>query len=267
MASEKISNSQMLNFQLAVFSYPDTYDLDPKSRVQREKRLDLSKAIKPAELQVNENYYIILNTQAELKGDFSMAFWYDDASFTTVESHIVGVKVKNTASQVTLVNLVRGRLNPISFERVFPDADSEATEPEVKSKYTFENLNRLKTERQNASFGKSSYLAVVQLHMTEEFEQKAASGQKAVLKKLEGFASANFPGVVETVLIDTPLGKTNHSLLVYFNSQADFINYVTMLKAEEFAKFLKGGFSEITICNATSRQQLENPQTLIRKSN
>lgn len=265
MANEMKSNSQMLNFQLAVFSFPDTYSLDPKTRVQREKRLDLNKAIKPAELQVSENYYTILNTQAELEGDFSMAFWYDDASFTSVEAHIVGVKQKNTATTVSLVNLVRGRMNPISFERVFPDA--ELAQPEVQTRYTFDTLNRLKTERQSANFTSHSYLAAIQLNFTDEFNGMADSRQNTILTKLEGFASENFPGLVETLLLDTPMGKTDHVLLAYFNTQVDFINYVTMLKGEDFAKHLKGGFSEITLCNSTSRQQLESPQTLIRKSN
>lgn len=267
MANEKQSNSKMLNFQLAVFSFPDTFGLDPAARVQREKRLDLNKSVRPAELEVAERYYTILNTQAELAGDFSMGFWYDDQSFTSVEAHIVGVKRKNTSTAVELVNIFRGRLNPISFERVYPDAETEDTAPEVKAKYTFDNLTRLKTERQQASFASASYLAVIQLHMTEEFKNKAASGQKSVLKKLEGFASATFPGVVETVLLDTPLGKTDYALLVYFNSQADLINYVSMVKGEDFAKNLEGGFYDVTLCNATSRQQLESPQSMIRKTN
>lgn len=267
MASEKISNSQMLNFQMAVFSYPTTYSLDPKTRVQRDKRMDLSKAIKPAELQVAESYYTVLNTQAALAGDFAVGFWYDDASFTSVESHVIGIKQKNTATTVVLSDIIRGRMNEISFERLFPDADSEATEPEVKSKYTFDNLNRLKAERQSASFLQHCYVAAIQLHMSDEFKLSNGSSKKSKLKKLEGYGSEKFPGLVETVLLDTPLGKTDNVLLAYFNTQADFINYVTMLKEEDFAKMLRGGFSDITICNATSRQQLESPQTLIRKTN
>jgi hypothetical protein len=265
MANENASNSQMLNFQLAVFSFPDTYSLDPKTRVQREKRMDLSKAIKPAELQVVENYYTILNTQAELAGDFSMAFWYDDASFTSVEAHIVGVKHKNTSTVVTLVNLIRGRLNEKSFARIYPDAELE--QPEVQSKYTFDSLTRLKTERQSANFAKHSYLAAIQIHPSDEFASLTAAKKAKALGDIESFASENFPGVVESLLLDTPLGKVDNVLLVYFNTQADFLNYVAMFKEQNFAKYLQGGFSDITLCNSTSRQQLESPQSLIRKTN
>ena len=265
MANEKMSNSQMLNFQLAVFSFPDTYELGPKTKVQREKRLDLGKSIKPAELQISENYYTVLNTQAELKGDFSMAFWYDDASFTSVEAHVVGVKHKNTSTSVSLVNLVRGRLSEISFKRVYPDAEAE--QPEVQTKYTFENLNRLKTERQAANFLQHSYLAAIQLHPSDELLALTDAKKAKVLSDIESFASENFPGVVETLLLDTPFGSEENLLLAYFNTQVDFINYVNMFKAESFAKYLKGGFSDITLCNSTSRQQLESPQTLIRKTN
>jgi hypothetical protein len=267
MASEKISNSQMLNFQMAVFAFADMYDLTPVTHLQREKRLDLSKGIKPAELQVAESYYTVLNTQAAVEADFSVGFWYDDASFTSVEAHVVGMKRKNTATSIEMVDIIRGRMNEISFSRLFPDADVEALEPEVKEKYTFDNLNRLKTERQSASFLQHNYVAVVQLHVTEDFKGLVASSKKSKLKKLEGFASEKFPGVVESVLLDTPFGKLDNVLLVYFNTQVDMINYVNMLKEEEFAKILDGGFSDITICNTTTRQQLESPQSMIRKSN
>ena len=257
------NNNVKMNFQLAVFSIPDTYDLDPSVKTRREKRLKLGPDMTSDQIQVDQKYYTVLNTQAELKGDFSVAYWYDDQAIVHVESQVVRIKRVNTATQVALSNVIRGRMHPITYKRFYPGA-GDAPEGVALQPFTWNNYKTLQYERQEVNYLSHKYLAAISLKFSDKFKGLADNTQLKTLTSLDKYASEVFPGAVESVLLDTPLGKSDAILLVYFNYYLELNNYVSMLKTQDISNYLDGGFGEITICNRATKQQLESLQSMIR---
>lgn len=250
-----------MNFQMAVFSFPDTYDLDPITKVRRERRLNLGPDMTSEQIQVDQKYYTVLNTQSQLKGDLAVAYWYDDAAVVHVESQIVRIKRVNTSTQLELANIVRGRISEISFQRLYPGADMPEGNP-VPS-MTWNNLVMLQNKRE-LNYLNHKYVAAIELNFNEKYKGLQENSQARMLTTLDKYASEYFPGQVETILIDTPLAKTENVLLVYFNFYLELNNYISMVKSLDVANYLEGGFGNITLCNLASKQQLESPQSMVK---
>ena len=263
MAADLSNKHVKMNFQMAVFGIPDTYDLDPSTKTRREHRLQLGPDMVSDQIEVAQKYYTILNTEAELKGDFSVAYWYDDEAVVHVESQIVRIKRINTATQVSLANVIRGRMNEISFKRFYPGVEP-APDGQPLPSFTWNNLKTMQYERQEVNYLSHKYLAAIGLNFTDKFDDLADSTKLKTLITLDKYASEVFPGKVESVLLDTPLGKTDYVLLVYFNYYLELNNYIAMLKNMDLANYLEGGFGNVTICNMTTKQQLESPQSMVR---
>jgi hypothetical protein len=218
------------------------------------------------EIQVATGYYIILNTQNEIEGDFALSYWYDDKAVTHVEAQLVGIKKWNTATQLLTSNIIRGRMSEITFSRFYPKTPFEEATPQVPG-YTWSDLTRIQSERDTNDYLNAKYVTAVELCFNDKFYALSDGKRKSLLTSLDNYASQYFSGLVESVLLETPLAKTDCTLLVYFDQLLEFTNYMSMLnESHEISNFLEGGFSKITICNMATKAQLESPQTMTPKS-
>lgn len=250
-----------MNFQMAVFSFPDTYDLDPMTKVRRERRLNLGPDMTSEQIQIDQKYYQVLNTQSQLNGDLAVAYWYDDAAVVHVESQVVRIKRVNTSTQLQLANIIRGRMSNISFQRLYPGADIPVGTPTPS--FTWNNLMMLQNKR-DLNYLNHKYVAAIELKYTDRFKGLQENSQTRLITSLDKYASEYFPGQVESVLIDTPLSKTDNVLLVYFNFYLELTNYITMVNSLDISGYLEDGLGNITLCNLASKQQLESPQSMVK---
>lgn len=248
-----------LNFQLAVFTYPMTYNLEPSTFTRKENRLDLKLPSTSEEIanKISAQWYIVLNTEHNKKSDFAVGLWYSDEASTYVEAFVVGLKRKNNPTLLQLEDIKRGTLSQISFDRLYPK--------DVSGANTLDHIQNLRNDR--ANFMMKSYCNVVDMKFKDSWKSLADGQQLELLVELDKFASTYFPGLTESLLVDCPLGVSDMYYVIYINSYNDLVDFASLLKLKtRIAQHLEGGFSNLTICNHTSHETLESPQTQIRRS-
>lgn len=259
-----------LNFMLVKFAYPITWAVEPSTKVQRSNRLQLNLPFGAKEVtdKVSVAYYVILNTGFETKSDFAIGIWYpndvDSAKF--VESFILTLKRKNNPTQLTLTDIYRAKFSETSLGRMYPDLPQNPLKKPGQG-LTITELQALHSDREHANFMLRPYMCTFELKFKNDWNDLGEARQKELLRDLDTFCDKMFPGVMSSVLLDAPMQSACDLLYVAFGDHYTEINdFSTMLRTLKIVDYIDGGFGKLTICNHTSRETLESPQDMVRRS-
>ena len=255
-----------VNFQLVTFKYSEMSELDGSARTRISKRMDLKIPFNSPEIQaqVNVLYYVNLGTNHLPEADFSLAFWYTDEAVPAVEGAILAIKKKNSQTLVNVLGVVRGKMAEVSQKEFYPDKEINGvkTQPTI---ITPEVLKNLEAERAAAAFMMRSYLVSVDLSFESSWKDLDKSKRDSLLKALVGHAEKVFPGIVSTVLVDTPMSTHPQTLVIYADHYTEVQSYMATLSGLGIYSYIED-FTKVLICNHTSCATLESPKEMVRRS-
>lgn len=251
-----------LNFQLVTFKYSEMGGLDGSIRVKLPK-FDLKVPFSSPEIQAQTNvlYYVNLGTNHLPEADFSLAFWYTDEAIPHVEAAILTLKKKNSSTLLETLGVTRGRMAEISQKEFYPEKN-ELTPSTV---ITPDVLKKLEAERAAAAFMMRSYIVAVDLNLDRSWRDLDKSKQDSMLKSLMGHAEKLFPGIITTILVDTPMAPSPYTLLIYANHFSEVQAFMGTLNSLAIYPYFND-FNRTLICNHTSCAVLESPKDMVRRS-
>jgi hypothetical protein len=229
-------------------------------------RLNLRRQIEREDLKghISLMYYVILSTDYDVKSDFSMSFWYTDDAAVEVEAALLEIKRKNTKTQLELKNVTRGKISEITMARMYPGL--KLPEPNAPVT-THDQMRTMMNDRVKAGFMQRPYLIAIDLKFNEKWLNLGKAEKTGKLKELDTFAERYFAGKADSLLVETALGKSDYTYVIYMDHYTDLADYASLLKnTVEIIKYLEDGFSSIIICNHTSVETLESPTTMVRRS-
>jgi hypothetical protein len=257
-----------VNFMLSTWTMPDTYSLDPSTQTRTDNRFKLNAPMMAKEIldKLNITYYLVLNTDHE-KSDFAIALWYpdDDDVIKQAEAMIQLIKRQNNPTLIQVTGMQRGRLHPLTLQRMYPDLPEKPAIRGIGEGTTQAELKQLESEHIQVGFMNRSYLTTSELKFKDSWYDLSEAQQAGMLKDLDNFASSTFPGLVESVLIDSPLNTCDLIYASYLDTYSDLADFASLLKQLKIARYLDEGFGKTTICNHTSREALESPQSMVRR--
>lgn len=254
-----------VNFQLVTFKYSEMSELDGSTKTRVSKRMDLKIPFNSPEIQAQTNvlYYVNLGTSHLPDADFSLAFWYTDEAITHVESAILAMKKKNSNTLLKVLNIVRGRMSEISQKKYYPDKELGIShQPTV---ITPEILRNLEAERKAEAFMLRSYVVTVDLSFNSDWKDLEKSRKTSLLQVLDGYADKQFPEIVSTILLETPMATCPYSLVIYADHYTDVQNFMSSLTSLPIYNFIQD-FTKVLICNHTACATLESPKEMVRRS-
>ena len=87
----------------------------------------------------------------------------------------------------------------------------------------------------------------------------------SLLKGLVNQANNLFPGLVSTVLVDTPMATNPQTLVIYANYYTYVEAYMSTLSNLPIYEYIQD-FNKVLICNHTSCATIESPKEMVRRS-
>jgi hypothetical protein len=260
------NNKPKINFQLVTFKYSNMSELDGSTKTRMSKRYDLKVPFNSPELQaqVNVLYYVNLGTNYHPEADFSLAFWYTDETITAVEAAILTLKKRNSSTLIESLGVVRGRMAELSQEQFYPNKDTLGviTQPTV---ITPDVLKSLEADRKAAAFMMRSYVVSIDLNFEKTWKDEKAPDREKMLKNLLNHSENLFPGIIASILVDTPMAQSPYTLLLYADHYSDIQAYMGTLSSLDIYPHLVD-FEKVLICNHTSCAVLESPKDMVRRS-
>jgi hypothetical protein len=259
------NNKPKINFQLVTFKYSNLSELDGSTRTRISKRYDLKVPFTSPEIeaQVNVLYYVNLGTNYHPEADFSLAFWYTDEAITAVEAAILTLKKKNSSTLLETLGVVRGRMAELSQEQFYPDKEvlGVISQPTI---ITPDVLKTLEAERKAAAFMMRSYVVSIDLNFEKSWKDLKVTDREAMLKSLISHSENLFPGIIASILVDTPMAQSPYTLLLYADHYSDVQAYMGTLSTLDIYPHLVD-FEKVLICNHTSCAVLESPKDMVRR--
>ena len=254
--------SLKVNFQLQTFAY-GAYIENDYSVKTRVLRLDLRLPWSSTQIDIETDalYYLNLATNYIPEANFSMGVWYSDNAIVRVEAGLIQLKTKNMPQQMQPMNNIRGRMSNLSIDRHLTKGIVPST-LNTPSGYT-PGAREVSAYQVPFSFQLKPYLMTLELEFKDSWWKLGDEKKNKFLIGLDEYADKNMPEI-NTVLVDTPLSSTPHTLCIYANHYTDLQIFGAAIRSLPIAEHLIDP-TKILICNHTKVQVIERPHEWVRR--
>jgi hypothetical protein len=250
------------HFHLAIYQFAEYFDEAQNVQTQTP-HFNLKMTFTDSEVLSNINalYYVNLASPHLPEADFSIACWYGEKAIPHVEGYYVGLRKFNTATKMRQIKIIRGKMSKATEERLFPEGSGIP----INAPMDVRDLTYLYADRNKNTFMLRAYLVAIEPAFNTEWKKLSAGKKESLIKGLDKFAADTFPGVVESVVIETPMAQNPYALLVYADTYLDVEAFMGALSSTPIAQYVDA-FSDLVICNHTEVQNLEHPKLQVRRS-